>query len=222
MTNDYYLDPRLAAGYDEDMGAEADAMGDVPFYVELARQAAADGHTVLELGCGTGRVTIPIAKSGVEVVGLDNAAPMLDIARRKATAAGVNVRWIEADMRSFEIDQLFGLVIIPYRSFMHLLTDEAQASCLRTVRAHLVLGGRLALNVFAPPFVSPETGSTSPIISKIHKLMSLRYVSRVEMQTLLEAAGFEVEALYGGFRGEAFEDSSTEVVWLAKTISPVK
>ena len=96
----------------------------------LAKQASALGHAVLELGCGTGRVTIPIARAGVEVVGLDNAPAMLDVARRKAAAAGVDVRWVTADMRSFQLEQRFGLVIIPFRSFLHLLTDADQLACL--------------------------------------------------------------------------------------------
>jgi SAM-dependent methyltransferase len=213
MSNDYYLDPRLAEAYDADMGAAADAMNDVPFYLRLARQSADAGHAVLDLGCGTGRVTLPIAREGIETVGLDNAPAMLDVARRKAAAEALDVPWIEADMRDFQIDRSFGLIIIPYRSFLHLLTGEDQMSCLASVREHLVPGGRFALNFFTPRFRDERS---SPVISRLNKRMRLRYVSRDEMASLLDAAGFEVEALYGGFANEPFTPSSSEMVWLLK------
>jgi len=215
VSNDYYLDPRLANAYDADMGAAADAMDDLPFYLQLARQAAAAGHAVLELGCGTGRITLPIAREGIEIVGLDNAPAMLDVARRKAAAEELELPWVEADMRDFRLDRRFGLVIVPYRSFLHLLTPEDQASCLATVRQHLLPGGRLALNFFVPP-ITATSGQGAPVISRLNKGMRLRHVSRDEMAALLHAAGLEVEALYGGFAGEPFTSSSGEMVWLAK------
>ncbi len=136
------------------MGAEADAMGDTQFYLEPARESAAQGHSVLELACGTGRVTLPNAREGIEVVGLDNAAAMLDIARRKASSDGIAMTWVEADMRDFDLARRFGLMIMPYRSFLHLLTDADQRSCLDTVLRHLKPRGRFALNFFAPPFAA--------------------------------------------------------------------
>jgi ubiquinone/menaquinone biosynthesis C-methylase UbiE len=214
MNTDYYHNPKFAEAYDADMGVAADAMDDVPFYLELAQQAANEGHAVLELGCGTGRVTLPIARRGIEIVGLDNAPPMLAIARRKATKESLDLTWVEADMNGFQLNCSFGLIIIPYRSFLHLLTDADQASCLAAIRSHLVPGGRLALNFFAPPFALQP--GDKPVISKVHKQMRLRYVSKEEMTLLLDNAEFEVEALYGGFGGESFTASSDEMVWLAK------
>jgi SAM-dependent methyltransferase len=213
MSNDYYTDPRTAETYDAGMGAEADAMNDTPFYVGLAREAAAQDMAVLELGCGTGRVTIPIAREGIDVVGLDNAPAMLDVARRKAAADGLDVTWVEADMRDFDLGRRFGLVIIPYRSFLHLLTDEDQRSCLAAVHRHLLPGGRLALNFFAPP--SAATGADRPVISRIYGRMRLRYVSQLEMETLLAEAGFEITARYGGFANEPLTSESRELVWIA-------
>lgn len=120
--------------------------GDVEFYLGLARSAT---PPVLELGCGTGRVTIPIARAGVPIVGLDAAAPMIAIAQHKAEGVR-DVRWIEGDMRCFALDERFGLVFIPYRSFLHLLTTEDQLQALATIHKHLQPGGRLALNIFNP------------------------------------------------------------------------
>jgi len=214
MPETFYLDPRNARAYDNDMGRSADLMRDVPFYLELAREAAVHGQRVLELGCGTGRVTIPIAQAGIEVVGLDSAPAMLEVARHKAAAARINVQWVTADMTGFSLKQHFGLIIIPFRSFLHLLTDAEQLACLRCVYEHLSLGGRFALNFFVPPI--PIAGSRRPFISLIHKQMRLRYVSREEMESLLEHGGFEIEALYGGFNREPFTESSSELIWLAR------
>jgi SAM-dependent methyltransferase len=153
MKDAYYLDPRVAASYDADSGPERDIVrDDIPFYVELAAEAAAAGHAVLELGCGTGRVTVPIARAGVRITGLDASPAMLDVARAKA--AGIdNISWVKADMADFRLEQQFGLVIIPFRSYLLLLTVEEQKSCLRCIHDHLVEGGRLALNFFNPDLV---------------------------------------------------------------------
>lgn len=156
MSGTYYFDPGVAQAYDaETDGAQPVVVEDIPFYVDLAREAARAGQAVLELGCGTGRVTLPIAQAGVEIVGLDNAAPMLDVARRKAGGAE-NPEWVQGDMSDFQLDRQFGLVIIPYRSFLLLLTVEEQKACLKRIREHLVPGGRLALNVFNPSILAIE------------------------------------------------------------------
>ena len=214
MTIEYYADPRLAEAYDAGMGAEADAMLDTPFYLALAQHAAARDHAVLDLACGTGRITLPLARAGIDVTGLDNAPAMLDVARRKAAAEGLELTWVEADMRNFELDRLFGLIVMPYRSFLHLLTAEDQASCLTAVHRHLVPGGRFALNLFTPPF--RVAGAQAPVLSRIYKRMRLRYVQPDEMRSLLTAAGFDIEAAYGGFLNEPLTDSSSEMVWLAR------
>ena len=127
--------------------------GDVDFFLELAKEAHGAGQPVLELACGTGRVSIPIARQGVRVVGLDMTPAMLDRAREKSAGLD-NVCWIEGDMRSFALEERFGLVYIPYRSFQHLLTVDDQLSCLRCIREHLVPGGRLAIDIFNADIVA--------------------------------------------------------------------
>ena len=150
MNSDYYADPAIARGYDTNIRSNRDiVVDDIPFYVQLARESAVQGLPVLELGCGTGRVTLPIAAARVDVTGLDASAAMLAVARAKATDPG-NPVWVEGDMANFRLDRAFGLVIIPFRSFLLLLTVEQQLSCLRCIREHLVAGGRLALNFFNP------------------------------------------------------------------------
>src|SRR5688500_14923572 len=94
MTGDFYGDIAVAARYDEEFTG---LPGDVEFYSALALEAHGAGGQVLELGCGTGRVSIPIAREGISVVGLDRSAAMLDVARKKSRGLD-NVRWVEGDM----------------------------------------------------------------------------------------------------------------------------
>jgi SAM-dependent methyltransferase len=145
----FYDDERVAARYDEEYNG---LDGDIEFYSGLAREAAAKGQPVLELACGTGRVSIPIAREGIRVVGLDRSDAMLDLARRKSQGLE-NVSWLQGDMANFHVEERFGLVFIPYRSFLHLATVAEQKACLRCIHDHLVPGGRLALNFWNPDLV---------------------------------------------------------------------
>ena len=132
---------------------------DVPFYVEEARRA---GGPVLELGCGTGRVSIPIAEAGIDIVGLDSSIAMLDVARGKLQrlqGRGGSLALVNADMRDFVpendadshlLDRKFNLALIPFRGFLSLLTVEDQMRTLRTVTEHLAPGGKLIFNIFVP------------------------------------------------------------------------
>ena len=140
---------RTDAGFYDSLSTGLD--GDEAFYVEEARKA---NGPVLEIGCGTGRIIIPIAESGISVVGLDNSAPMLDIARGKT--AGLpdetrrRIQIVEDDMRTFHLDQRFDLAIMPYRAFLHMMTVDDQRMALTRIRDHLEEDGRLVFNVFDP------------------------------------------------------------------------
>jgi len=124
---------------------------DIAFFVEAASKA---GSPVLEVGCGTGRVLIPTARSGVDVVGLDLSPHMLAVCRERLRdepeAVQSRIRLVQADMRRFDIGRVFTLVTLPFRPFQHLLTVEDQLSCLESIRRHLADGGRLILDVFNP------------------------------------------------------------------------
>lgn len=127
---------------------------DIPFYVNAAGES---GGPVLELGCGTGRVAIPIARSGIDIVGLDSSKPMLEQARRKAASLPASIgdlQLVAADMRDFSFQRRFAAVLIPFRGFLSLLTVEDQTRTLLNVRDHLADGGRLIFNIFVP---QPET-----------------------------------------------------------------
>ena len=123
---------------------------DIPFYLEEARRSESP---VLELGCGTGRVAIPIAEAGIEIVGIDSSQAMLDVARRKAerlAGPGGQLSFVYADMRDFSLGRTFELVIVPFRGFLSLLSVEDQTSTLSSVKRHLAPGGRLVFNIFVP------------------------------------------------------------------------
>ena len=124
---------------------------DVNFFVEAAREARGP---VLELGCGTGRVLIPTARAGVEIVGIDASRHMLAVCRRRLQGEPETVRGkvelVEADIRDFNLGRRFSLVTTPFRPFQHLLTVEDQFACLATIRRHLVEDGRLILDIYNP------------------------------------------------------------------------
>ena len=94
---------------------------DVPFYVE---EAVRSGGPVLELGVGTGRIAVPIAAAGIRVVGVDLSAGMLEVARENAALAGAELDLRHGDMRDPPVDETFPLVICPFRSLLHMETDE--------------------------------------------------------------------------------------------------
>jgi len=124
---------------------------DVTFFVEAAQKS---GGPVLEVGCGTGRVLIPTARAGIEIVGLDLSAHMLDVCQerllREPEDVQSRVELVQADMRNFELARTFDLVTVPFRPFQHLTTVDDQLSCLEQIHRHLADGGRLILDLFNP------------------------------------------------------------------------
>ncbi len=125
--------------------------GEIDWWV---RHALAAGGPVLELACGTGRVTWPIARAGVDVVGLDIGSGMLRAAEakrgREPREVSARARFVRGDMTDFSLGEPFALVIIPFRAFQALLTPAAQRSSLTCIRRHLRSGGRLIVDIFDP------------------------------------------------------------------------
>jgi SAM-dependent methyltransferase len=119
----------------------------VDFYLAQARR---QGGRVLELGCGTGHNLIPIASAGHPCIGLDFSSDMLAEAKRKAKERGVDVEWIQGDMRSFDLGGTFDFIFIAANSLLHLHEAEDLVSCLRTVQRHLAPGARFVFDVFNP------------------------------------------------------------------------
>ena len=119
----------------------------LPYYVELARQTSGD---VLELACGTGQLTVPIATAGFPTVGLDLSAHMLTTARERAATANVSVEYVLADMRNFDLGRKFALIFIARNSLLHLHSTEDLLAAFAAVRRHLAPGGIFAFDVFNP------------------------------------------------------------------------
>jgi len=156
--------PKLRAFYEADslhtemydaLGAElamASSVGsDTDFYRRLARQT---GGPILEVGCGTARVTTALAVDGHEVVGIDLSAPMLRLAERRRETLPVDVAarlsFHRADMRTLDLGRDFALIVTPGRVFQFMLTSATQREALTALRTHLRRNGRLVLDLFDP------------------------------------------------------------------------
>jgi SAM-dependent methyltransferase len=124
---------------------------DVDFYVDEA--LTIDGN-VLELGCGTGRVLLPMARAGKQITGIDNSARMLARCRERLAEETPEVRsrveLVQADMRTFDLHGRFSTVLLPFRPLQHLIAVSDQIAMLQRVHKHLEPGGRLVFDVFNP------------------------------------------------------------------------
>jgi SAM-dependent methyltransferase len=207
---------------------------DVPFYVELARDT--EGPLV-ELAVGNGRVAIPVAReTGRRVLGIDASPAMLDEARSRAEAAGVDLELRLGDMRELELEEPAGLVYVPFRSLLHLPTWADRRRVFRRVHAALRPGGRFAWNafVFDPRIAARIDGEWQEQNGIRHRVdqfkhdnrlditlesgdtISLWWLNRSEWEGLIEVTGFKVEALYGGFDRRPFDETATEFVWVVR------
>ena len=124
----------------------------VAFYSALAREA---GGPVLEIACGTGRVTIPVAELGFATTGLDVVPGMLEQARRKSI--GLPVRWVEGDARTFDLREQFQLIFLTGNAFQAFVTNADQAALLQRVRAHLRDEGIFAFETRNPLLPNTRT-----------------------------------------------------------------
>ena len=220
----------LADVYDEWSAGLAE---DVPFYVELARDA--DGP-VVELAIGTGRVAIPVAQAiDRPVIGIDFSPTMLAKARAAAEAAGVELDLREGDMRQLSLDEPAALIYCPARSLLHLPTWADRRKVFEAVAASLRTGGRFAWNAFAfdhaiaarlegvrqeqavPHTVSHDVGENRiDITLDSGGSVSIWWATKNEWLGLIDVVGLEVEALYGSFDKRQFDHNSREYVWVAR------
>lgn len=149
----------ISAKYYDDAYAVKQDLVNLDFYLELAKQS---GGPVLEIGCGTGRVLLPIAREGIEIHGVDNSSPMLQVLQEHLQAepqqVRANVKVHPGDMRDFRLNRKYPLVIIPFRPLQHMCTLGDQLNAFTTAAFHLDQGGTLAFDVFYPKFNSISAG----------------------------------------------------------------
>ncbi|MFK7934970.1 MAG: class I SAM-dependent methyltransferase [Saprospiraceae bacterium] len=123
-------------------------LNDLPFYQRwLPKNKEA---RILELCCGTGRLTLPIAQAGYDISGVDFTASMLEEAKTKATAAGFAIEFIEADIRTLDLPEQYDLIFIPFNSIHHLYHNEDLFQAFQVVKKHLKTGGLFLLDCFNP------------------------------------------------------------------------
>ena len=223
-------DEAFALSYDE---WAAQMTEDVAFYVDLAREA--DG-VLVELAVGNGRVAIPVAReSGRRVIGIDSSPSMLEQARQRAADAGVDLDLREGDMRHLSLDEAAALVYCPFRALLHLPTWADRRRTFERVAESLQPGGRFAWNAIAfdhaiasrldgrhqhgpvPHTIRYSVGDNRiDIVLDDGGTSSLWWATKNEWLGLIDVAGLEVEALYGGFERQQFDDGSREYVFIAR------
>jgi SAM-dependent methyltransferase len=212
---------------------------DVPFYVREA--LASGGGPVVELGVGTGRIAVPIARRGIRVIGVDDSAEMLRVCRARARVARVSglLDLREGDLRSPPVPERVPLVLCPFRAYLHLRTDGERRQALTAAREVLVPGGRLAFDVFAPDevdiaethgrWLEREPGieeradwdaATRTFTLRVRRddgetAMELAWASPGEWHALLEEAGFEVLGHFGWFDRRPYRGGE-DSVWVAR------
>ena len=227
---------------------------DVNFYRQLVTDALGAPGRVLELACGSGRVTTALLRAGHRVIGLDASMPMLRQAAARIGRLGRGARergaLVCADMRGFALGARFPAVVMAFNAFEHLYTRLEVRECLTSVREHLAPGGRLFFDVQNPDlrwlsrdpdkrwartrFTHPRTGdrmiySTNHEYDPVSQIVVIRLYyepapgSRAtpevitlsqrkffpaELEAVLDANGFDIEARYGDFHGSPLEGQS--------------
>jgi SAM-dependent methyltransferase len=211
---------------------------DVSFYVE---QALASGGPVVELAVGTGRIAVPIARAGVDVIGVDTSPGMLALAQKAAEEAGVSQR-VDlrlGDLREPPVDERVPLVICPFRSLLHMENEDEKLRALRAACGLLEPKGRFVFDVFSPSredidetngrWLEREPGiferadwdegarTLTLSVRSDGALTSfgLHWLSAPEWLRLLEAAGFTVEAVYGWFDRRS-HDGEEDMIFVAR------
>ncbi len=117
---------------------------------------------ILEFCCGTGRLTLPIARDGYDISGVDYTASMLEQAKAKASEAGLEIRFIEADIRTLDLQEKYDLIFIPFNSIHHLYQNEDLFKALSVVKNHLKEGGLFLLDCFNPDIRYIVEGEKGP------------------------------------------------------------
>ncbi|MFN8223873.1 MAG: class I SAM-dependent methyltransferase [Gaiellales bacterium] len=213
---------------------------DVEFYVE---QALAAGGPMVELAVGTGRIAVPVAKAGIDVIGIDESPGMLAVAGRYAEQEGVADRLDLrlGDIRMPPVAERVPLVTIPFRSLLHLPTNAEKLRALGAAAALLEPGGRVVFDVFAPSEedIAETNGvwlerepeiferadwdrATSTLRLSVRRgeeatSFTLHWLEAPSWRALIANAGLEVEAVYGWFDGRPWAGGE-DMVWVCRRV----
>lgn len=238
MTNDGpggALYDRIARIYDP---WSRSVVEDVDFYVA---QALASGGPVVELAVGTGRIAVPVAKAGVRVIGVDESPEMLAGARAYADSEGVAelVDLREGDLREPPVTERVPLVIVPFRSLLHMPDEPEKLRALSAAASLLEPGGRLVFDVFAPSaedieetdgiWLEREPGiferadwneRARTLVLSVRggeqgATFELHWLSPAEWNALIEDAGLVAEELYGWFDRRPYDDGEDQI-WVCR------
>jgi SAM-dependent methyltransferase len=214
----------------------ASVVEDVAFYLEEARRS---GGPVVELGVGTGRIAVPIAADGLRVIGVDSSRGMLEVCAHRAALAGVDVDLRVGDLREPPVEERVPLVICPFRSLLHMHTDDDRRRVLTAAHELLLPGGRFVFDVFTPDaqdiehthdrWLEREPGIFEHAVwdqeartltlsvrgRKGETTMVLAWLAPDEWGALLEGAGFEIESCYGWFDRTPYADRE-DTIWIAR------
>ncbi len=216
----------------------AGVIEDISFYVE---EALASGGPVVELGVGTGRIAIPIAMAGVQVIGVDSSEGMLAVCAERGRQVGVDARLDLrlGDLRRPPVHERVPLVTCPFRAYLHLASDEERLEALAAARELLEPDGRLVFDVFAPSqddveethgrWIEREPGideradwdldaqtlTLSVRGSQGSSTMTLWWLEPQRWHSLLAEAGFDVHACYGWFDRRPYAGGE-DTVWIAR------
>ena len=234
---DGYFGEPVAATYDEE-SAEMFAPAAVDPAVDLLAGLAGGGRA-LELGIGTGRIALQLARRGVPVSGIDLSQAM--VARLRAKPGGAQIDVTIGDFAAARAEGTFTLAYLVFNTIMNLLTQEAQVACLRNVAAHLAPGGCFVIEVHVPqlrrlppgqsvvPYYVSQTRWAFDVYDTATQAMSsnyieveggrgehtyfpFRYVWPAELDLMAQLAGMRLRERWGGWRREPFTSESEQHV----------
>lgn len=236
---------------------------DVDFYLRTLADEGVRGP-VLELGCGTGRVAVPLATAGHRVTGVDLSEAMLRRARRRRRSlppeVAIRLRFSRQDMRSFAFPRRFSACVVAFSTFNLLPTADDRRQCVQRLAVALEPGAPLVFDLAAPrtrpcgpsaassTFVLPGTGQVvekvveqrplpgrnafwvryeyrvrrfadGEVVDRFEVVFELAKVERPEVESALYAAGFDVEAVEGDYRGTRFRPEHARMVVRARRLS---
>jgi SAM-dependent methyltransferase len=248
VQDDGYFDERIAARYDESV-AEMFTPEAVDPVVDFLAELAGNGRA-LELGIGTGRIALPLAKRGVPVHGIDLSKAM--VARLRAKSGGDQIGLTIGDFASTTVDGSFSLAYVVFNTITNLTTQAAQVACFRNVAAHLEPGGCFVIENFVPGLHRLPPGETFHVSGASENYWGIdeygvaeqrlvshhltivdgrvehfstphRYVWPSELDLMAELAGMTLRERWGDWNREPFtSESSKHVSVWQKSVSPAE